>query len=615
MATEPTLLWSWQDGTSGTDNLYGVAAVGGDGSFVLTGRTQGDWAETNEGDFDFMTAKFDQDGTEQWRLQAGTPETDTFHDAAAVSGSPSTVATMAATGTSAAGDESTAIVLVGFTKGGWDGAASAGGSDFVAVSVASGDGSQLWSWQDGTEEDDVLVGVVGRGEGSAVVLAGRTGGDWANATAGEGTDFAAVKLEAGDGSEMWRFQDGSSGDDTLKSVAAAEDDTVVLAGYTEGSLGGDNAGETDCAVVKLDADGGVLWRWQGGTAESDVCSAAVVAEDGSIVLAGYTVGSWDGSEANVGEEDLVVVKLDKDGNQLWHWQEGTSLNDRLFAAALCEDGGFVLAGYSEGDWAAAGAGAGGSDLIAVKLSPEGEVLWRWQDGNAGSDWVTAATSTGSGGSIVLAGSSEATWQDSATTTGDDTTGLTTEDFVAISLDGSGSSSGGGGGDGGGGSTSSLSVNSNEDGSGESSSSPADESTVPYVGDSSSSGGSSGSDTAADREITTDDWGATATTLAPVTVAPSPSPLPPSHAPFWIATSPVAEVDVDATRAPVPALPPTTPDNVAGLTSGSSSVMAMSSPFSSPTLGGGTGGSHGAPLFFGLAVAVHLARRVSASLFF
>ncbi|CAM9112514.1 unnamed protein product [Ectocarpus sp. 4 AP-2014] len=614
MATEPTLLWSWQDGTSGTDNLYGVAAVGGDGSFVLTGRTQGDWAETNEGDFDFMAVKFDQDGTEQWRLQAGTPETDTFHDAAAVSGSPSTVAFMAATGTSAAGDESTAIILAGFTNGGWDGSASAGGSDFVAVSVASGDGSQLWSWQDGTVEDDVLVGVVERGGGSTVVLAGRTGGDWADANAGEGTDFAAVKLEAGDGSEIWRFQDGSSGADTLKSVAAAEDDTIVLAGYTEGSLGGDNAGETDCVVVKLDADGGVLWRWQGGTAESDICSAAVVAEDGSIVLAGNTMGSWDGSEANAGEEDLVVVKLDKDGNQLWHWQEGTSLKDRLFAAALCEDGGFVLAGYSEGGWAAADVGVGGSDLIAVKLSPEGEVLWRWQDGNAGSDWVTAATSTGSGGSIVLAGTTEATWQDSATTTGDDTTGLTTEDFVAMSLDGSGSSSGGGGGDGGGGVTSSLSV-SNEGGSGESSSLPAEASSVPYVGDSSSSGGSSSSDIAADREITTDDSGATATTPAPVTVPPSPSPLPPSHAPFWIAASPVAEVDVDATRAPVPALAPTTPDNVAGLTSGSSSVMAMSSPFFSPALGGGAGVSHGAPLFFGLVVAVHLARRVSASLFF
>lgn len=60
--------------------------------------------------------------------------------------------------------------------------------------------------QDGTEEDDVLVGVVESGGGSAVVLAGRTGGDWADGNAGEGTDFAAVKLEASDGSEIWRFQ-------------------------------------------------------------------------------------------------------------------------------------------------------------------------------------------------------------------------------------------------------------------------------------------------------------------------------------------------------------------------------------------------------------------------
>lgn len=62
------------------------------------------------------------------------------------------------------------------------------------------------SGQAGTDEDDVLVGVVESGGGSAVVLAGRTGGDWADANAGKGTDFAAVKLGAGDGSEIWRFQ-------------------------------------------------------------------------------------------------------------------------------------------------------------------------------------------------------------------------------------------------------------------------------------------------------------------------------------------------------------------------------------------------------------------------
>lgn len=50
-----------------------------------------------------------------------------------------------------------------------------------------------------------MVGAVVDAGGSSVVLAGRTEGDWATANAG-GSDFAAVKLRADDGSELWRFQ-------------------------------------------------------------------------------------------------------------------------------------------------------------------------------------------------------------------------------------------------------------------------------------------------------------------------------------------------------------------------------------------------------------------------
>lgn len=52
------------------------------------------------------------------------------------------------------------------------------------------------------------------------------------------------------------------------------------------------------------------------------------------------------------------------------------MRDKLFAAAVTEDGSIILAGYSEGDWG--GVNAGGSDMAAVKLSPDGAVLWRWQ---------------------------------------------------------------------------------------------------------------------------------------------------------------------------------------------------------------------------------------------
>lgn len=61
---------------------------------------------------------------------------------------------------------------------------------------------------------------------------------------------------------------------------------------------------------------------QGGTAFADVLSTVLVGGDGSVVLAGYTSGSWTGS-SNAGEEDYLVVKLDSDGNEIWVWQVRT----------------------------------------------------------------------------------------------------------------------------------------------------------------------------------------------------------------------------------------------------------------------------------------------------
>lgn len=60
-----------------------------------------------------------------------------------------------------------------------------------------------------------------------------------------------------------------------------------------------------------------LWR-QDGTEEFDSISAAVVGDDASILLAGYSSGNWSGNAR--GQADFVAVNLDADGNELWRWQ-------------------------------------------------------------------------------------------------------------------------------------------------------------------------------------------------------------------------------------------------------------------------------------------------------
>lgn len=48
----------------------------------------------------------------------------------------------------------------------------------------------------------------------------------------------------------------------MYAVAAAEDDSILLAGYTADTFDGANTGGLDFAAVKLDRDGNEMWRWQ-----------------------------------------------------------------------------------------------------------------------------------------------------------------------------------------------------------------------------------------------------------------------------------------------------------------------------------------------------------------
>lgn len=60
-----------QEGTSASDKMFG-AAILGDDSVVITGYTEGDWAQTNAGGSDFCAVRLSADGTEVWRWQVRT---------------------------------------------------------------------------------------------------------------------------------------------------------------------------------------------------------------------------------------------------------------------------------------------------------------------------------------------------------------------------------------------------------------------------------------------------------------------------------------------------------------------------------------------------------------
>ncbi|CAM9957439.1 unnamed protein product, partial [Laminaria digitata] len=57
---------------------------------------------------------------------------------------------------------------------------------------------------------------------------------------------------------------------------------------------------------------------QSGVPEQDIVIDVAIGNDGSVFLAGNTYGDWNG--ANAGLSDFAAAKLDADGNEVWRWQ-------------------------------------------------------------------------------------------------------------------------------------------------------------------------------------------------------------------------------------------------------------------------------------------------------
>ena len=122
-----------------------------------------------------------------------------------------------------------------------------------------------------------------------------------------------------------------------------------------GDLSGTSAGNFDILVMKLDDTGSRQWTYQTGTASADYAFAVETDASGNILLAGSTDGSMQGS--NAGDSDIFVMQLDSAGSHQWTVQIGSNLKDVATALRIDASGDLVLAGYTNGDLGNTNAGS------------------------------------------------------------------------------------------------------------------------------------------------------------------------------------------------------------------------------------------------------------------
>lgn len=150
-----------------------------------------------------------------------------------------------------------------------------------------------------------------------------------------------------------------------------------------------NTTPDDLLLIKLDANGDLLWTKKIGGGRHERPGVVKQTPDGGYMIAGNTGGF------GAVNTDAYVVKTDKDGNTEWTKVIGENMFESFSDIVPADDGGYLLVGITQKTTMR------NPDIIAVKLNNTGAVSWMYKYEYAGGDGqVNKALQTKDGGYIL-----------------------------------------------------------------------------------------------------------------------------------------------------------------------------------------------------------------------
>lgn len=150
------------------------------------------------------------------------------------------------------------------------------------------------------------------------------------------SDVYLVKIDSM-GQFMWHKTFGGFNQDVGKSIALLTDGGFVITGYSS-SYG---AGGYDVITIRTDKFGNQLWLKSFGGLDWDFGNDVIIGPDGNIIVCGSTYSY------GYGNKDGLVLKYDLNGNLLWHKQYGGTLDDEFVSLNKSSNGNIYLGGNSK----------------------------------------------------------------------------------------------------------------------------------------------------------------------------------------------------------------------------------------------------------------------------
>ncbi len=201
-------------------------------------------------------------------------------------------------------------------------------------------------------------------------------------------DMAIVKLNA-EGGIIWQKTYGDTNNDYGYAIIESTYGGYLAVGETT-SFG---ASPSDAFIVRVDSGGEVLWAKRIGGSAEDWAVDVKETDKGTYIVLGVTkIG--EAEDATYGY-DIFLCGIDEYGNFLWQKQYDGGANDVAYSLLKTGEGDFVIGGASNSK------GLGDYDSFLIKTDAGGVIKWQKFFGTNNDDFGYYVTESKSGGFLLV----------------------------------------------------------------------------------------------------------------------------------------------------------------------------------------------------------------------
>lgn len=402
MLSAQSVDWLWANGAGGSSSDRGRAiATDTAGNCYVTGTfigtvNFGTTSLTSSGSDDIFIAKLDTFGNWIWVKRAGGADVDAGYGIA----------------TDATGN----CYITGYFQGtaafGGNSLVSSGASD-IFIAKLDTNGNWLWANKAGGTGTDIGNAISTDADGNCFAAGYYQGtatfGDSSHTSNGSYDVFiAGVDTN---GNWLWAKSAGGSSTDAAYGISSDADGNCYVTGSFMGTaaFGVNNLssiGSSDIFIAKLDSDSDWQWTIRAGGTGSDTGNGIATDISGNC----YVIGSFSAtadfgstSLTSAGGAEIIITKLDPNGNWLWAKKAGGTGADTGYGVATDASGNCYITGFFSGT-AAFGetnlTSSGANEIFSSKLDTEGNWLWANRAGGSSLDIGYAIASDPSGNCYI-----------------------------------------------------------------------------------------------------------------------------------------------------------------------------------------------------------------------